>query len=204
MSPRFLNSILFFAILINISFLHTNASGASSKRGFNDPEMHDKSIPTKEWIGRIDLVKKALAKIKKKLDNPNSEIYQKFSDCISDAMKNLFEPKINGWKDIPQDFKEIKVTLSKEGYPSDKDKRRTQAAVVRKVGLHEKVNETTYHGNMHGEIRIYPDAFEPDKINCLEPFLFHEILHLACFTKQEEKTMLEKWLGEKIAYACTY
>ncbi|MGD2092953.1 MAG: hypothetical protein PVH61_42715 [Candidatus Aminicenantes bacterium] len=187
---------IIFLVFIHISLSQTNPS---SKRDFNDAEMYDRSNPRKGiWRKRLDMVDVILDKIKKKIDNPNSDINTKISDCISDAAKNLFEPIVDGWQHLPGHVKELKVKLKKEKCPLDKSNKTVLAEVVKKSGFHPDVNQSTYHGNLHGEIRIYPAAFAADNVACLEPNLFHEILHLACFTSKRD------WLGEKIAYACSY
>ncbi|MGD2088481.1 MAG: hypothetical protein PVH61_20055 [Candidatus Aminicenantes bacterium] len=63
---------LIFLLFIHISFSQTNPS---SKRKFNDPEMYDGSKPTKGiWKQRLKIVKDSLDNIKKKIDDPTSDI----------------------------------------------------------------------------------------------------------------------------------
>ena len=172
---------LIFLVFIHISFSQTNPS---SKRSFNKSEMYDGTKPTKgTWAQRLKKVDDILKKIEEKINDPNSDINTKLSDCISDALKNLYEPIVDGWQYLPEKITKLKIKLSKENCATDTSDQYALAETAKKFGLHPDVNQSTYYGNMYGEIRIYPKAFEPNNINCLEPNLFHEILHLACFTK---------------------
>jgi hypothetical protein len=133
---------LFF---ISISYLQSVSNGSSSKRDFNDPEMYDGSNPKKgTWKHRLKMVKKALDEIKAKIDNPKSDINTKLSDCISVAVKNLYDPIVNGWQYLPKDLKQLKIKLSKENCATDTSDQHALAETAKKFGLHPDVNQSTY------------------------------------------------------------
>jgi hypothetical protein len=191
--------IIFSVLFSHLSTLYSSNTNSSSERQFNAPVMADGNLAKGVWKKRIKLVSKALENIQKKIEDPESDINKKMSPCIGDALKNLYKPIIEGWEHLPNEAKQLQVLLAKE-YPDalENSSKLVLMEVRRKSGYHPDVNQSTYHGNMHGEIIIYPVSFDRKYIDCLEGNLFHEILHMACFTNQSD------FLGEKIAYACSH
>ena len=193
--------VFIFFYIFPFNFIFPQASNSSTHREFNRPKMEDGSKPPRgsTEFKRLKRIEKALKNISDKIKDKNSDINKKFSDCVKDALGNLFEPDIEVAEYLSDDMKSLKVTLSSEAHPDDKNSSdKVLMQVARKSGSHPNVNADTYHGVWHGKITIYPEAFQPKYSNCLEGNLFHEVLHLACFTNTSN------FLGEKIAYACSH
>ncbi len=112
--PIFILLLVILIIALQTTVLNSANSEKSSERIFTDPEMVDKSKPNRTWRGRIKKVKKALKNIQKKIQNSNSDINKKLPKCITDALKNLYEPKSDELQYAKKEAKGLKVTLSKK------------------------------------------------------------------------------------------
>ncbi len=164
----------------------------------------EKQKNNKTWESRKRRVKKAIENIIKNIMDDKSKINKKLSKCITDSLKKLIDPGEDYKKKLRGAYHPIKIILcdkdAKIKKNSDKNKWIARMAVVHKNRINfEKDHEKYYNGVLVAEIKIYEGFWNDiDASRCLEGYLFHEILHSACFDNKE------KWLGEKIAYGCSH